>query len=104
MAGIDDLFKNGLGSGLAVAVGVAVLGPIVMPALARSLKPVVKGAIKTGIVAYGWGRESVAEMREYMEDTYAEAQSEMEHGEGVAAAARPRPRGGRRPDEATQPT
>ena len=104
MAGIDDLFKNGLGSGLAVAVGVAVLGPIVMPALARSLKPVVKGAIKTGIVAYGWGRESVAEMREYVEDTYAEAQSEMEHGEGVAAAARPRPRGGRRPDEATQPT
>jgi hypothetical protein len=35
MAGIDDLFTNALGSGLAVAVGVAVLGPIVMPALAR---------------------------------------------------------------------
>ena len=58
MAGIDDLFKNGLGTGLAVAVGVAVLGPIVMPALARGLKPVVKGAIKGGIVAYGWGREA----------------------------------------------
>jgi Protein of unknown function (DUF5132) len=92
MAGIDDLFKNGLGSGLAVAVGVAVLGPIVMPALARGLKPVVKSAIKGGIVAYGWGRESIAEMREYMEDTYAEAHAEMEHGEGLTAAT-PRGRG-----------
>jgi hypothetical protein len=49
------------------------------------LKPVVKGAIKGGIVAYGWGREGIAEMREYMEDTYAEAQAEMEHGEGATA-------------------
>ena len=89
MAGIDDLFKNGLGTGLAVAVGVAVLGPIVMPALARGLKPVVKGAIKGGIVAYGWGRESVAEMREYVEDSYAEAQAEMEHGEGVTDPEQP---------------
>jgi hypothetical protein len=95
--------KNGLGTGLAVAVGVAVLGPIVMPALARGLKPVVKGAIKGGIVAYGWGREGIAEMREYMEDTYAEAQAEMEHGEAVTASARSRPRG-RKPDEAAQPT
>ena len=102
MAGIDDLFKNGLGGGIAVAVGVAVLGPIVMPALARGLKPVVKSAIKGGIVAYGWGRESVAEMREYMEDTYAEAQSEMEHGERVTANARPRR--GRKAEEAAQPT
>jgi hypothetical protein len=101
MAGIDDLFKNGLGSGLAVAVGVAVLGPIVMPTLARSLKPVVKGAIKGGIVAYGWGRESLAEMREYMEDTYAEAHAEMEHGEGVTGSARSRSRG-RKPEEAAQ--
>jgi Protein of unknown function (DUF5132) len=103
MAGIDDLFKNGLGTGLAVAVGVAVLGPIVMPALARGLKPVVKGAIKGGIVAYGWGRESIAEMREYMEDTYAEAQAEMEHGTVVATTERSRPRG-RKSDEAAQPT
>jgi hypothetical protein len=103
MAGIDDLFKNGLGSGLAIAVGVAVLGPVVMPTLARGLKPVVKGAIKGGIVAYGWGRESVAEMREYVEDSFAEAQAEMERGDGPTAAARSRPRG-RKPEEAALPS
>jgi Protein of unknown function (DUF5132) len=64
---------------------------------------VVKGAIKGGIVAYGWGRESIAEMREYVEDTYAEAHAEMEHGDGATASARSRPRG-RKSDEAAQPT
>jgi hypothetical protein len=103
MAGIDDLFKNGLGGGLAVAVGVAVLGPIIMPTLARGLKPVVKGAIKGGIVAYGWGRESLAEMREYMEDTYTEAQAEMEHGAESSAGTRSRARGGKA-EEAAQPS
>jgi Protein of unknown function (DUF5132) len=104
MAGIDDLFKNGLGAGLAVAVGVAVLGPIVAPALGRAIRPLVKGAIKGGIVAYGWGRESFAEMQEYMEDTYAEAQSEMEHTDEVGkAAARSRGRS-RRNEESAQPT
>jgi hypothetical protein len=93
MAGIDDLFKNGLGGGVAVAVGVAVLGPIVAPALGRAIRPLVKGAIKGGIVAYGWGRESFAEMQEYMEDTYAEAQAEMEHADnGGRAGARTRGR------------
>jgi Protein of unknown function (DUF5132) len=103
MAGIDDLFKNGLGSGLAIAVGVAVLGPVVIPTLARGLKPVVKGAIKGGIVAYGWGRESVAERREYVEDSFAEAQAEMERGDGPTAAARSRPRG-RKPEDAALPS
>jgi hypothetical protein len=42
-------------------------------------------------------------MREYMEDTYAEAQTDMEHGEGVTASARPRPRG-RKPEEAALST
>jgi Protein of unknown function (DUF5132) len=92
MAGIDDLFKNGLGGGLAVAVGVAVLAPIVAPALGRAIRPLVKGAIKGGIVAYGWGRESFAEMQEYMEDTYAEAQAEMEHAGEAAAGTRARGR------------
>jgi hypothetical protein len=32
-------------------------------------------------------------MREYMEDTYAEAHAEMEHGEGVTGSARSRSRG-----------
>ena len=93
MAGIDDLFKGNLGTGLAVAVGAAVLGPIVLPALGQALKPVVKGAIKGGIVVYGWGRESLAEMREFAEDTYAEARAEMVHGEEEGEGLRARARG-----------
>ena len=86
MAGIDDLFKNGLGGGIALAVGVAVVGPVVAPVLGRVMKPLIKNAIKGGIVLYGWGQEGVAEMREYVEDTYAEAQAEMKKPEGGAAS------------------
>ena len=103
MAGIDDLLKNGLGGGLAVAVGVAVLAPVVAPALGRAIRPLVKGAIKGGIVAYGWGREGFAEMQEYMEDTYAEAQAEMEHAEeATKGGARSRGRS-RKNEESAQP-
>jgi hypothetical protein len=94
MAGIDDLFKNGLGSGIAVAVAVAVLGPVVAPVIGRVLNPLVKSAIKGGIVAYGWGREGFAEMQEYLEDTYAEANTEMAEAE----TASPRARGRARPE------
>jgi hypothetical protein len=45
----------------------------------------------------------MAEMREYMEDTYAEAQAEMEHGTEVTTSERARPRG-RKAEEAAQPT
>lgn len=50
-------------------------------------------------MAYGWGRESLAEMREYAEDTYAEVQAEMEHSGGSSAGARSRARG-RKAEEA----
>lgn len=99
MAGIDDLFKNGLGGGIAVAVGVAVLGPVVAPVIGRMMKPLIKTAIKGGIVAYGWGRESFAEMQEYLEDTYAEANTEMEHEAGRPEA---RSRGRSRRNEEAQ--
>jgi uncharacterized protein DUF5132 len=102
MAGIDDLFKNGLGGGIAVAVGVAVLGPVIAPVIGRVMKPLVKTAIKGGIVAYGWGRESFAEMQEYLEDTYAEANSEMRADEVGTAEARSRARV-RRTEETGQP-
>jgi|Tabmets5t2r1_1033131.scaffolds.fasta_scaffold169343_2 galactitol-specific phosphotransferase system IIC component len=90
MAGIDDLFKNGLGGGIALAVGVAVVGPMVAPVLGRVMKPVIKNAIKGGIVLYGWGREGMAEMREYVEDTYAEAHAEMVEESQTAARGRGR--------------
>jgi hypothetical protein len=59
---------------------------MVAPVLGRVMKPLVKTAIKGGIVAYGWGREGLAEMQEYLEDTYAEANAEM----GEPETANPR--------------
>jgi hypothetical protein len=92
MAGIDDLL-NGLGGGVAVAVGAVVIAPVVAPALGRVMKPLIKNAIKGGIVLYGWGQESVAEMREYIEDTYAEAQAEMGKPAGAVTRGRPKSEG-----------
>jgi hypothetical protein len=104
MAIIDDVLKNGLGSGLAIAVGVAVIGPVVAPALGRVLRPVLKNAIKGGIVLYGWGREGLAEMREYTEDTYAEAMAEMEEPAEPGSRGRGRAKSkSSAADEAAQP-
>jgi hypothetical protein len=48
VAGIDDLFKNGLGGGIAVAIGAAVIAPVVAPVLGRIMKPLVKNASRAG--------------------------------------------------------
>jgi Protein of unknown function (DUF5132) len=76
VASISDVFSNGIGTGLLVAGGVALLGPVVIPAVAMVVKPVAKTAIKGGAMLYGWGRETVAEIGEYAGDTYAEAMAE----------------------------
>ena len=83
MALFEDVLENGLGGGVALAIGAVVLGPVLVPALGRAMRPVIKTAMKGGVVVYGWGRESFAGAREYIEDTYAEAQAEME---GIAGA------------------
>jgi len=75
------LFDNGLKgniiSGLAIGIGAAVLGPIVIPAVANALKPVTKAAIKSGILLYEKGKETFAEVSEVVEDMVAEVKAEM---------------------------
>lgn len=97
MAGIDDLFKSNVVTGLAVGVGVAILAPVIVPIISSVGKPLAKSVIKSGILLYEKSRETVAELGEVFEDLVAEAKAELEgHGltagvaaGGMAAAAEP---------------
>lgn len=87
MAGIDDLFKGNLVTGLVVAVGATILAPVIVPVLASVGKPLAKSAIKSGILMYEKGRETMAELGEVFEDMVAEAKAELEGTTATAAAA-----------------
>jgi len=85
MAGIDDLFKGNIVTGLAVGVGMAILAPVIVPVLVSVGKPLAKSLIKSGMLMYEKGRETIAEMGEVFEDMVAEAKVELE-GTGVTGA------------------
>ncbi|HXX82139.1 MAG TPA: DUF5132 domain-containing protein [Thermodesulfovibrionales bacterium] len=84
---LDDVFKGNVVTGLAIGIGAAVLGPAVLPVIAGVAKPVVKAAIKGGIILYEKGKETFAEMGEVIEDLVAEAKSEVEEAHKAAAAS-----------------
>lgn len=87
MAGIDDLFKGNIVTGLAVGVGVAILAPVVMPILASVGRPLAKSIIKSGMLLYEKGIETAAELGEVFEDLVAEAKVEMDAGAAASDAA-----------------
>jgi hypothetical protein len=60
---------------LALVLGAVVLAPTVLPAVGRILRPVAKGAIKTGITLY---EETYASVKEATGDIIAEARAELE--------------------------
>ena len=70
--GIDDLFKGNIVTALAIGVG----GIIFVPIIARVAKPVVKMAIKGGLVAYDKGKEAYHDVGEVVGDLVAEIKSE----------------------------
>lgn len=84
---LDDVFKNNVTTAVAVGVGAALLAPTLLPALGRVARPAAKAAIKGGILAYERSRESIAELGEMAEDTYAEARAELHEEARQAAAA-----------------
>jgi hypothetical protein len=87
---IMGLFDNGLKgniiSGLAIGIGAAILGPVVIPACANALKPITKAAIKSSILLFEKGKETFAEVSEVVEDMVAEVKAEMAeaHAEPVS--------------------
>ena len=72
MARNDDLLK-----GLAIGIGVAIMVPVVIAALAPVVKPLARSAMKNGILAYEKLRESVEAFGETVEDMVAEVEEEM---------------------------
>jgi hypothetical protein len=74
----DNGWKGNILGGLAIGIGSAVLGPIVIPILSRTAKPLAKAAIKGGLLMYEKGKEKIAEAQEVVEDLLAEARSELD--------------------------
>ena len=74
---LDNGLKGNILSGLAIGIGAAVLAPAILPILVGAAKPLVKAAIKGGIVLYDRGKESFAEVGEVVEDLVAEVKAEI---------------------------
>ncbi|MBV9252407.1 MAG: DUF5132 domain-containing protein [Acetobacteraceae bacterium] len=72
MALLDDVLEGGLGTGIVAAVGVAVLGPVLVPVLRSTAKMAIRG----GMMAYDYGRQAVAELGEMAGDLAAETRAE----------------------------
>ena len=70
-----------------VGVGVALVAPVVVPALAAGMRPLAKAVIKGGIMVYEKGAEALAEAGEQLSDLVAEVRSELDATATAAASA-----------------
>src|SRR5262245_5886549 len=90
MALFDDVVE-GFGSSwvptILVGVGVALVAPIVVPALEGRTRPLAKAVIKGGIMVYDKGAEVFAEAGEQLSDLMAEVRSELDAAATAAAEA-----------------
>jgi hypothetical protein len=81
---LEEIFEEALGP-VALGIGAIILIPKLFPAAGRALRPIAKGAIKTGISVY----ENVfASVVEATGDLVAEARSELEAEALQAQAAK----------------
>jgi len=72
------IFKNmDWGTGLLIGLGVALVAPVVLPALGGMLRTMAKSAIKGGLILSEKGKAMVAEAKESMGDLAAEAKAEI---------------------------
>lgn len=81
MALWEDVWESDLTKVVAIGAAAALVLPNLLPAVLRAGKPVVKAAIKGGLLVYIKGREAFAEAGEVAEDIYAEARSELDRGQ-----------------------
>lgn len=64
-------------SSIAIGAGIVLLAPIAIPVIAGITKPIIKAAIKGGLMAYEGVKVSIAEAKESLEDLAAEAKAEI---------------------------
>jgi len=90
MALFDDIvegFGSSWVSSVLVGIGVALVAPIVVPALAVGMRPLAKAVIKGGMMVYDKGAEVLAETGEQLSDLVAEARSDLDATATAAAEA-----------------
>jgi hypothetical protein len=75
MAFYNDLLK-GYGPSLAVGIGVALVAPVILPAVASIFRPLVKGVVRGGLTLADSVKEFTASTGEQISDLYAEAKAE----------------------------
>ena len=73
------LFDNGfkVGTPVLIGLGVLVLAPVILPAAASVLKPLVRSAVKGGALLAARGRLLMAEAAENLADLGAEIREEL---------------------------
>jgi hypothetical protein len=79
--------------GFALGLGAAVVAPGIVAALRGSARPLAKTALKGALAATEGGAEKLAELREHLEDLFAEVAHELERerprGNGADGEAAP---------------
>ena len=89
MALFDDMVQGLTSSwvpSVLVGVGVALVAPIVVPALAGGMRPLAKAVVKGGMLVYDKGAEVIAEASEQLSDMLAEARSDLDAAAAAGAA------------------
>lgn len=76
MALFDSMTESFLPSAL-IGVGAVLLAPVLVPAVASGLRPVVKSLVKGGIIVTDKVNAVVAEAGEQLDDLIAEVRAEM---------------------------
>lgn len=68
--------KSDVWTGVAIGVGL-LLAPVVIPIVAAGMRPLMKMALKNGVLLYEKGREMVADVMESAEDLLEEVKAEV---------------------------
>lgn len=74
---INDFVEEAGAPGIIAGIGAVLLAPVLIPVVAGVGKPLVKSAIKGGLVAYEKAKGALAEVGETWEDMIAEARAEL---------------------------
>lgn len=70
---LTNFLKSDLAKGVAIGLGVAAAGVLLVPAL----RPMTRSAMKGGILIFEKGREWMAEAEDSLEDLVAEVRAEL---------------------------
>jgi hypothetical protein len=80
-------YSNDVTKGIAIGAGLVLLVPLAAVTLAPMARPLLRQALKTGMLAYEKGQEALAEFGETFEDVAAEVQAELREARFSAAEA-----------------